>query len=158
LLTASSDKQARIWDVATGTAILATREHADEVFSVLFLPGEELFLVSTRNGQITVWDSRYGKMIAPSRQLPNRVLQLSLSEVGHKVFASGERHPIRGFDWKQWILEPDTHLSRADVKLLGEIVSSQRVHEGGAATRLTSDQWLKRWNEFREKHPDQSLR
>ena len=38
-------------------------------------------------------------------------------------------------------------------KLLGEILSSQRVHEGGVATSLTSAQWIERWEKFRTKYP-----
>ncbi len=154
LLTASSDKQARIWDLATRTAILATREHGDQVFSVTFLPGEELFLASTRDGQITAWDASLGKMIAPARQMPGMVYQLSHSSTSPRVIASGGIKPMRSFDWTQWIPDPDTQLSREDVRLLGEILSSQRVHEGGAATRLTSAEWIGRWKKFQEKHPD----
>ncbi len=154
LLTASSDKQARIWDLATRTAILATREHTDQVFSVTFLPGEELFLASTRDGQITAWDASLGKMIAPARQMPGMIYQLSHHSASSRVIASGNTNPMRSFDWNQWIPEPDTQLGRKDVRLLGEILSSQRVHEGGAATSLTSAEWIGRWKQFREKYPD----
>ncbi len=157
LLTASSDKHARIWDLATGTAILATREHGDQVFGVTFLPGEDLFLVSTRDRELTAWDATLGKMIAPMRRLPDMVYQLSLSKDESHVLASGRLDPVHVFDWRRWILGPDSSLGRADVRLLGEILSSQRVHEGGAATSLTSAQWLERWTAFREKHPQHPL-
>ncbi|MBC8117661.1 MAG: WD40 repeat domain-containing protein [Candidatus Saccharimonas sp.] len=157
LLTASSDKHARVWDVATGTAVLATREHGDQVFGVTFLSDEDLFLVSTRDGQLTAWDASLGKMMAPARRMSNMVYQLSRSNDGAHVLASGRLDPIRGFDWSQWILEPDTQLNRDDVRLLGEILASQRVHEGGAATRLTSTQWMERWTRFRDQHPDYPL-
>lgn len=45
-------------------------------------------------------------------------------------------------------------LSRDEVRRLGELLSSQRIHESGAATTLTSAEWIDRWNTFREKHPD----
>ena len=161
LLTASEDKQARIWDVTTGTAILATREHGEQVFGVTFLPGEELFLASTRDGQVTAWDATLGKMIAPARRMPGAfrdvpgmVYQLSRRGSATQVIASGHLVPMRGFDWTQWILEPDARLSREDVQLLGELLSSQRIHESGAATSLTSAEWIERWTKFREKHPD----
>ena len=157
LLTASSDKHARIWDVATGTAVLATREHGDQVFGVTFLPDEDLFLVSTRDRQLTAWDASLGKMMAPARRMPDMVYQLSRSNHGSQVLASGRLNPILSFDWSQWILEPDTQLNRDDVRLLGEILASQRVHEGGAATSLTTTQWMERWTEFREKHPEHPL-
>ncbi len=157
LLTASSDKHARIWDLATGTAVVATREHGDQVFGVTFLPDEELFLVSTRDRQLTAWDASLGKMMAPARRMPDMVYQLSPSTQGSQVLASGQLKTILRFDWSQWILEPDTQLNRADVRLLGEILASQRVHEGGAATSLTTAEWLERWTAFREKHPDHPL-
>ena len=153
LLTASSDKQARLWDVETGNAVVATREHSDQVFGVTFLPGEELFLVSGRDGQLTAWDATIGKMMAPSCRMPNMVYQLSLSSSGSHVIASGKLAPIRHFEWGQWIRQADTQLDREDVKLLGEILSSQRVHEGGVATSLTSAQWIERWEKFRTKYP-----
>ena len=154
LLTASSDKHARIWDVATGTSILATREHSDQVFGVTFLPGEALFLVSTRDGQLTAWDASLGKMIAPSKHLSKMIFQLSLSNSSSQVLASGMLNPIHLFDWRHWILEPDAQLNHEDVRLLGEILSSQRVHESGAATSLTSSKWIERWTQFRERHPN----
>ncbi len=157
LLTASSDKQARIWNVATGTAVQATREHGDQVFGVTFLPDEDLFLVSTRDGQLTAWDASLGKMMAPARRLPGMVYQLSRSIDGAHVLASGEINPIHGFNWTRWILEPDTRLDRDDVRLVGEIIASQRVHAGGAATSLTSAEWLERWTRFHEKHSHHPL-
>ncbi len=154
LLTASEDKQARIWEIATGTAILATREHGDQVFGVNLLPGEEFFLASTRDGQVTAWDATLGKMMAPARRMPNMVYQLSRQSGATHVIASGQLAPMRGFDWTRWILEPDMSLSREDVQLLGELLSSQRIHESGAATSLTSVDWIERWNTFRRKYPD----
>lgn len=154
LLTASSDRQARIWDLKTRTAILATREHSDQVFGVTFLPGEEHFLASTRDGLIAAYDSSLGKLIAPARRMPGKVFQLSRHAGSSRVIASGEHRSMRSFDANQWILEPDMRLSRDDVRLLGEILSSQRIHSGGAATSLTSAEWVDRWKQFRDKHPE----
>ena len=156
LLTASSDKQARNWDLDTRTAILATREHSDQVFGVTFLAGEEHFLASTRDGQIAAYDSSLGKLIAPARRMPGKVFQLSRHVGSSRVIASGDVQPIRRFDADQWILQPDMRLSRDDVRLLGEILASQRIHTGGAATSLTSAEWIDRWKTLRKKHPDGS--
>lgn len=157
LLTASADRQARIWDVATNTSLVATREHSDQVFGVTFFANDEQFLVCTRDGTLTAWDATLGKMLAPTRQLSRKVYQLSLGGTGTTVLASGDLRPIRAFDVRRWILPADTRLSREDIKLLGEILSSQRVHEAGAATRLTTSEWLSRWKLFRQRHPEASL-
>ncbi len=154
LLTASTDKQARIWDVATGRADLATREHIDQVFDATFLPGEEIFLVASRDGQLTAWDATLGKLIAPSWRMPDMIYQLSLEGSGSQVIASGRISSVRRFDRSRWILAGDSQLKREDVRLLGEILSSQRIHEGGAATSLTSEEWIERWTKFRNNYPD----
>jgi len=65
LLTACDDRHARVWDVTTGTSVLATYEQPDQVFGVCLLPGEEFFLACDRSGQLTAWDTRHGKMMAP---------------------------------------------------------------------------------------------
>jgi WD40 repeat protein len=153
LLTASSDRQARLWDLATGQAVLATRAQADEVFGVSFLPDEEAFLISTRDGQVSAWDVSYGKVLAPVRRFPEMVYQLMLSGDNSQFIVPGRHHEVHGLAWSRWIQAPDAELDRDEVRLLGEILASQRVHEGGAATPLSKSEWLARWNVFREKHP-----
>jgi hypothetical protein len=44
-------------------------------------------------------------------------------------------------------LEPD------DLGVWGEIVSGQRIEAGGGVTNLTAEEWLRRWRDFRGRHP-----
>jgi WD40 repeat protein len=154
LLTASSDRQARIWDLDLGRVIVTTLAQTDEVFAVTYLPGDELFLIGTRDGQISAWEGTLGKMVAPPRRVPDMVYQLALTKGGTHVVAAGRLSPMRAFAIADWIRQPDPHLSGDDIRLLGEILSSQQIHEGRAATGLSTDQWLQRWQEFRSKHPN----
>jgi hypothetical protein len=33
-------------------------------------------------------------------------------------------------------------------------VSGQRVEAGGGVTNLTAEEWLQRWRDFRQRHPE----
>jgi WD40 repeat protein len=153
LLTASRDHQARLWDLETGQSVLTTPMQSDEVFAVCFTPDEEWFLTGTRDGRISAWDTRLGKMIAPVRHVRDMVYQLTVPAHGSHVIAAGRLNPLRAIDLDGWIR---THLALGseDQRVLGEILSDQRVHERGAATSLSTDEWLERWRAFRARYPD----
>ncbi len=157
LLTASSDRQARIWDLESGQTILATLAQSDEIFAVGFAPGEATFLLATRDGRIGAWDAKLGNLVAPVRVVPDMVYDLALLGNGSHVLASGRLKVLHAFALDGWIRPVDASLSRDDLQLIGEIVSSQRIHEGGAATGLSRTQWLERWNEFHKRHPNHPL-
>ncbi len=154
LLTASQDRQARLWDVGTGKAVLTTLAQSDEVHGVCFAANDELFVIATRDGGISVWDASLGRMVAPIRRVPEMVHQLTLTKGGAHVVATGRLDAVHAFYLTDWVRAPDAGLSRSALQLLGEIVASQRIHEGGAATSLSREEWLARWNEFRRDHPD----
>lgn len=154
LLTASQDRQARLWDLETGQSLLATLAQDDEVFAVEFAPNEETFLIATRDGHIGAWDAKFGNLVAPVRMVPDMVYDLALVGNGSHVLAAGRLKVLRAFALEGWIRPADPALTREDLKLLGEIVSSQRIHEGGSATGLTRAEWLERWREFQQRHPN----
>jgi len=152
LITACDDRHARVWDLATGALQFVTQEHPDQVFGVSVLPGKDIFLSCDRSGQLAAWEMHQGKQIAPPRRLPGMVYQLTLAAGGEQVIASGRLQPCRMIRWRQWIREPDVTLSRTRIRQLGELVSGQHIHEGGAVANLTAAEWLARWNEFHESH------
>ncbi|MBI2803419.1 MAG: protein kinase [Planctomycetes bacterium] len=154
LLTACSDRHARIWNLETGKIGVTTPAQSDEVYAVAFLPGDEIFLIGTRDGKISAWEATLGKMISPVRRLSDMVFQLAVTADGEHVIAAGRVKAQHGFDLKAWIRKPDRQFRSDELRRLGEILSSQHIHDGGAATRLSKDQWLNRWREFRIRYPD----
>lgn len=152
LLTACDDRHARIWDVRTGATVLATQEHQDQVFGVCQLPGGEYFLACDRAGGLSAYETRFGKMVAPVRNLGGMVYQLSLDGRGEDVVASGRIDPCRIFHWRDWIVEQKLDLNRQEMLLLGEIISGKRIHDGGAVASLTSPDWMDRWQQFHKRH------
>jgi eukaryotic-like serine/threonine-protein kinase len=61
--TASDDKTARVWDIATGRSqVLAG--HADEVWNAVFLPGGDRLATTSKDGTVRVWDIEKAAEIA----------------------------------------------------------------------------------------------
>ena len=159
LLTACSDRQARVWDVDTGKPIVTTPAQSDEVYAACFTADEALFLIGTRDGRVECvgCDARqHGSL--PVRRLPGMVYQLVLSGDGARVLAAGRLDPMHGFDLGAWIRPPDDRLSRADQRLLAEIpvVASASTKAGRRPVFRTINGWSL-WQQLRAAHPDHPL-
>ncbi len=157
LLTGASDRQARLWDLETASIVSSTIQLPDEVYAVCFAPGERYFLAGLRNGTVGVWDSRFGRPVAPGRITCERVYDLALNHDQTHVLVSGRKNQLRGFEIDSWVREPADGLSREDLRLLGEVLSGQRLNETGTPTGLTTAEWFERWKQFQTAHPDSSF-
>ena len=62
LLTAGRDNKARVWDVATGAAVL-TLSHAEDVYSALWNADESRILTASKDNFARVWDVVTGAML-----------------------------------------------------------------------------------------------
>ena len=58
VVTASSDKTARIWDAATAKEIAALRGHDDTVYCAAFSPDGSRIITASRDGTARIWDAR----------------------------------------------------------------------------------------------------
>lgn len=153
LLTASRDRQVRLWDLETASIVCSTIELPDEVYAVCFAPGERYFLAGLRNGAVGVWDSRFGRPVAPSRVACEHIYDLALNRDQTHVLVSGRVNQLLGYDIDSWVREPAGGPPREDLRLLGEVLSGQRLNETGTPTGLTTVEWFDRWNRFRAAHP-----
>lgn len=154
LATASRDHQARLWDLQSAKVLAATSVLEDEVFDVCYSADESFFFVATRDRQISVWDAKSGNRIGPVRLCSFPAFDLAMADDGRRLLASGDGLPPPGYDVRSWIREPDQALAAGDVRLLGELLSGKRIYESGRATALLRDEWLERWQAFRERCPD----
>jgi hypothetical protein len=101
-------------------------------------------------------------MLAPCRRLRYMAHQLTLTGAATgaaariaaaRVVATGRLNPVPALDLADWVRPGDDSLSREELRRLGEILSAQWIHEGGAATGLSKGQWLERWREFHANNP-----
>jgi WD40 repeat protein len=152
LLTACRDNMARLWDWRAGRLVCPPFEHEHEVHAVAFTPDGRHVLSASDDGVLKIWEWRTGKPVCPPLALGGAGLSLAVSPDGRHVAVGGFMKALSVFHLDDWLapsaLEPD------DLCLWGEIVSGQRIEDGGGVTNLTADQWLERWRAFRRRHPD----
>lgn len=153
LLTASADQQMRLWDIATGKTSVATTVLSDQVYGVCFLPKSKALASVTRDGLVELWDATDGKALAPSRRMSSMAFRVAANAGETKLLVSGRDLRLKCIDLAAWMPPDDPELTGSDARLLGEILSSQFIHTGGAETSLTTEDWISRWTEFVSRYP-----
>jgi WD40 repeat protein len=151
LLTACRDGMARLWDLRSGQLVCPPFEHDHEVHAVAFTPDGRHVLSASDDGVLKIWEWRTGKPVCPPFSLAGAGLSLAVTPDGKRVAVGGFMKELAVFHLDDWLapspLEPD------DLCVWGEIVSGQRIEEGGGVTNLTTEEWLERWQAFRRRHP-----
>jgi WD40 repeat protein/serine/threonine protein kinase len=151
LLTACRDDMARLWDWRAGRLVCPPFEHEHEVHAVAFMPDGRHVLSASDDGTVRIWEWRTGKPVCPPFALEGAVLSLAVTPDGRRVACGGFLKALSVFHLDDWLasarLEPD------ELCVWAEIVSGQRVENGGGVTNLTAEEWLERWRDFRRRHP-----
>ena len=97
IVTASSDKTARVWDAASGKAIGKPLLHDEAVNSAEFSPdGERVLTVSSRRAQI--WDAASGKAIGEPMRHHEAVNSAQFSADGLRVVTASWDYTARVWD------------------------------------------------------------
>jgi WD40 repeat protein len=151
LLTGCKDGHARLWDWQAGKLTCPPLAHPDEVYAAALTPDGRHALTAGRQRAraLYVWEVTTGKLVAPPLPLPGDVTSLSVAPDGKRVVATAGGS-LALVDLAA-LLSPPT-MSKEDLRLLGELATSQQV-EQGVASSLTLEQWLERWRRFRDKYP-----
>jgi WD40 repeat protein len=87
LVTASEDRSARIWEVASG-ALLATLEHAESIRSATFSPNGSQVLTLSADNQVWLWDASSGHRLATLSGHAGRVTSVAFSRDGRRVITA----------------------------------------------------------------------
>jgi WD40 repeat protein len=89
IATASCDKTAKIWDVATGEELLTIRGHDDRVIAVAFSPNGKLLATASWDNTAKVWDAATGTEIETLRGHSGAVCCVSFSPDGKRLASGG---------------------------------------------------------------------
>jgi hypothetical protein len=150
LLTAGRDGMARLWDWRAGRLVCPAFEHEHEVHAVAFTPDGRHALSASFDGVLKIWEWRTGKPVCPPLALGGAGLSLAVTPDGRRVACGGFMTDLPVFHLDDWLAPPT--LATDDLCLWGEIVSAQRIENGGV-TNLTAEEWHQRWRDFRARHP-----
>ena len=151
LLTTCRDGRTRVWDWLSGRLVSPAFEHRDEVHSAAFTPDGRWVVTASLDKTARVWDWRTGTPVTPVLPLEGKGLSVTVSPDSRKVVIGGFANALDIIDLDDLYALDESDVS--DLCLWAEVLSGQRVHEGGGVTNLTAEEWLKRWQEFRQRQP-----
>ena len=96
LVTAGSDRTVRVWDLASGKAVVM-RGHEDEAGTAVFSPDGTKVLSVSYDGTLRLWDSRTGVALAVLKSGEGELYDVAMSADG-KIATLGEDETVRVFD------------------------------------------------------------
>jgi WD40 repeat protein len=85
IVTASNDKTAAIWDVATGRAMFVLRGHGGRVNTALFSPDGKRIVTTSVDGTARIWDSETGRTLLTLRGDGGQLARAALSPDGARI-------------------------------------------------------------------------
>jgi WD40 repeat protein len=106
LATASLDKTAKAWDVATGEELLTFRGHDDRVISLAFSPDGKLLATASWDNTAKVWDAATGKEIDTLLGHSGYVSSVAFSPDGKRLATAGgyrTRGEVKLWNTIQWL-------------------------------------------------------
>jgi hypothetical protein len=127
---------------------------------VAFTPDGRHVLSASADKALRIWEWRTGKPVCPPLALGGAGLSLAVTPDGERVAVGGFMKELPVFHLGDWLAPAplgwdgfENRPTPDELCLWGEIVSGQRIEDGGGVTNLTAEEWLQRWRDFRRRHP-----
>ena len=98
VVTASSDKTARVWDASTARPVGLPMEHFDALKSASFDPSGTRVVTASNDGTARVWDASTGRPIGPPMRHADLVLSASFDPSGTRVVTASKDGTARVWD------------------------------------------------------------
>jgi WD40 repeat protein/serine/threonine protein kinase len=147
IFTACRDGQARLWDWKEGKLVCPPLDHADEVNDVALTPDSRWGLTACRDGTVRIWEFITGKPVCPLIRIgKSNATSVETTLTGNRALLGGSGSSLMSINLSQRLTPRDLPLDQ--LCLLAEIVSGQHIHDGNLS-RLSSSEWLTRWEQFR---------
>jgi WD40 repeat protein len=114
IVTASFDKSARVWDLASGQSVIL--EHDQAVRSADFSPDGRYVVTACWDYTVRLWDSVNGKQVMPPLRDSSYVMHASFSPDGRQILTTSKYGVVRVWDLapNHWLPPSTTSLFSAD--------------------------------------------
>jgi WD40 repeat protein len=151
LLTTCRDSMARVWDWKARRLVSPPLVHGNEVHAAAFTPDGNWVVTASLDRTARVWDWRTGMPVTPGLPLRGRGLNVAVTADSRYAVVGGFAVALEVIHLAD--LAEDEELDAEDLCQWAEVLSGQRVHEGGGVANLTAQEWLDRWQAFHPRHP-----
>lgn len=98
IVTASSDKTARVWSAMSGRLLLVLSGHGDVVASAVFSPDGRHIVTASSDKTARVWNADNGRIDATLEGHTGAVWHTAFSPDGKRIVTTGEDHSARVWD------------------------------------------------------------
>src|SRR5208337_5005564 len=98
VLTASSDNTARLWDAASGAALITLKGHDDRVNSAAFSPHGKQVLTASSDNTARLWDAASGAALVTFKGHEREVVSAAFSPDGKQVLTASWDNTARLWD------------------------------------------------------------
>jgi WD40 repeat protein len=143
LLTAGRDGQALLWNWRDNHLECPPLDHPDEVYDVALTPDDQFALTACRDGHVRIWELTTGKLIAqPYRVRGQMATSIDLTLDGGRAVLGMNGTAMISFDVAARISPDDRPIE--ELQRISELASGQQI-TGGNLIRLTTKEWLQRW-------------
>jgi WD40 repeat protein len=142
LMTACRDRSIRVWDWRARQLVCPPFEQAQEALAATFTPDGRWVLSASVDGIARAWDWQTGKPVTPPIPVGGAPLSITLTPSGSNAVVGGDMDGLAVLDLGELAREdadPDA------LCLWAELLTGQRLHEGGGTVNLSAGEWLDRW-------------
>lgn len=98
LVTASEDKTAKVWDLATGRNLFTLTGHKDVVARAVFSPDGQRIATASWDGTARIWDAASGRELLPLSGHTLRVSFVAFSPDGERIVTASWDRTARIWD------------------------------------------------------------
>ncbi len=159
LVTTCKDGMIRVWDWRSNALVCPPFGFADELcVDAAFTPDGRWILACGTHQAVRVWEFATGHPVTPKYSLASDTddwaitgQHLAITPTGMRAYAGGHSSSIHTLSLRR-LVEPGSFATE-DYVLQSEMAAGQRVERGGLV-QLSTEEWLNRFREFHEQHPD----
>jgi WD40 repeat protein len=141
VVTASSDKTARVWETDTGKPVGPPLQHQNFVNSAAFSPDGRRVVTASSDNTARVWETDTGKPVGAPLQHQNAVNSAAFSPDGRRVVTTFNENVARV--WNVLVICCSSPGEADRLASLAESVGGVAMIDTGALTPVTFDRRLR---------------
>lgn len=151
-MTGGRSRAARVYEWSQRRPLGPAMLHEGEVYGAGFVPDSSRVATAEYGlGRVCFWEARLGQQVRPPLQIGNAVEHVRVLRDGTLLASSTRKVPAIVACDAQALLAPPT-LPPAEALALAELEAAAVV-QNGSLEPLSAADWLRRWQEFRARHP-----